>query len=128
MGPPDVEIERRRPVWIALSELYLDTELQPADRQLISDAIVDSGYTIDDIEHILCRELGPVLGMNMLSAAGEWEAFDPDWLVSTVLQRLTSWRHHLPSFTAFSMIQDQWEPIRHLVETKQATSPRSEKD
>lgn len=114
------EIERRRPLWIELSDLYLDTELETSDHGRMSDAIVASGFTLEEVERILRCELGPVLGMNLLSVAGAWSGFDPDRLVEAVLDRQRSWRRHLPSFTAFRMIQDHWKPVRARVARKRS--------
>ena len=114
------EIHRRRPVWIALSDLYLDTELQAGDYEHIRDVILASGYTLDEVERILRFEVGPVLGLNLLSVAGVWSGFDPDWLVDSILQRQRSWRRCLPSFLGFRMVRDAWERVRDLM--RQETS------
>lgn len=120
MSIPELEIDRRRPVWVALSDLYLDTELQPSDHDRIAGTIVASGYSIDEIEKILRREVGPIVGMNMLSVTGEWTGFNEDWLVESILRYQSSWRRFLPRFTAFGMIRSHWQEIQRLVAAKRA--------
>lgn len=112
---PQAELERRGPVWAALSELYLDTELRPEDYRRICGVILASGYTDDEIEFILRRELGPVLGPNLRSAAGEWAGFDQPRLVAAILKHRTSWRRFLPRLGAHRLIEGHWRAIRDLV-------------
>ena len=95
MMPTD--IDRRKPVWIALSEFYLDTELQPADIEAIRLVFAQSGYTIDEIRRINYEEVAPILLDNLLSPAGVWAGFDADWLTKTIMARLSALkgrRHH----------------------------------
>jgi hypothetical protein len=40
----ETEIERRKPVWAALSELWLDTQLTHDDLQRIAAVMKTSGY------------------------------------------------------------------------------------
>lgn len=115
MSLPELEVDRRRPVWVALSDLYLDTELERSDHDRIADAIIASGYSVEEVEQILRREVGPIVGANLLSIAGEWEGFDEDWLVEAILQRRKSWRRFLPCFTAFGMIRSHWQAIQQSV-------------
>ena len=58
MHAASLELERRRPVWAALSDLFLDTELEAADHQRIAHVLAASGYPESELERILCREVG----------------------------------------------------------------------
>jgi len=84
---PCDDLARRRPVWSALSELYLDTELAPADHARIASKLVESGYSAEQLEEILYRELHPLLHANLLSVAGEWAGFAEQWLENRILAR-----------------------------------------
>ena len=66
------EIERRLPVWHALSELYLDTELQPSDYRGIAQRLRRSGYSVPELWQILEDEVAPAFAFNFLDVAGEW--------------------------------------------------------
>ena len=112
MAPPPGELADRRPVWSALSELFLDTRLLSSDRDRIATALATSPYTIEQLDGILLWEVYRACWSNVFSLAGEWARFDPNWLeqrirhppfwparwwVGTVgrLSRFTSsdWRH-----------------------------------
>ena len=84
---PVSDLERRRPVWAALSELYLDTVLDEGDNERIGAVLRASGYSTAQLEEILYRELHPLLRANALSVAGAWAGFDSAWLESQILQR-----------------------------------------
>jgi hypothetical protein len=83
-----VELERRRPVWIALSELWLDTELEEADLRYIAAVMKDSAYDPAQLRAIYLYEVAPVVYRNLLMPAGEWNGFDADWLVAEIERRI----------------------------------------
>jgi hypothetical protein len=78
------ELTRRKLVWLALSEFYLDTELQPADFRRIRAVFDQSGYFAQEIRQIDYAEVGPVLYGNLLSVVGEWAGFDEAALLAAV--------------------------------------------
>lgn len=80
----DYEIADRIPIWIGLSEFYLDTELQEADFIRIAQMIRRSPYSLDEVKTIDKDEIFPVLVWNLLGVAGEWAGFDEDWLVASI--------------------------------------------
>ncbi len=85
MNGPASDRERRRPVWEAVSELFLDTELQEQDFTRIAHVMVASGYSDQELEWVLDCEVLPVCLPNLLSPAGEWQSFDVDWLERGIL-------------------------------------------
>jgi len=82
------EINQRRPVWTALSELWLDTEIQERDLERIARVMADSGLTIEELHDIYKLEVAPVVSTNALSVAGEWTGFNEDWLCSEIIKNL----------------------------------------
>ena len=70
------EIEQRLPVWHALSELFLDTELQPEDYGAMADILCRSAYSAAQIRNILEEEVTPAFGSNLLAVAGEWSGWN----------------------------------------------------
>src|SRR5688572_10265149 len=86
--PEPFNIEDRKPIWIALSEFYLDTELQDSDFRHIALTILESPYTLDEVKKINKYEVIPILQVNLLSVAGEWAGFDEAWLVDKITTRL----------------------------------------
>src|SRR3954447_4978992 len=82
------EIERRKPVWIALSDLWLDTELTEDDLRRIAEVMRRSGYGVEELRDIYLFEVAPVVFPNLLSVAGEWTGFDEEWLVNEVTKQV----------------------------------------
>ena len=65
-------VDERLPVWTALSDLFLDTELLDADIQRIAEVLAKSPYGVAEIADILRDEVLPAFAQNLLSLAGEW--------------------------------------------------------
>jgi hypothetical protein len=76
----EAKIERRKPVWAALSELWLDTELTHDDLRRIAGVMKRSGYTISQLREIYLFEVAPVVFLNLLTAAEEWAGFNEELL------------------------------------------------
>lgn len=76
--------DERFPVWDALSEFFLDTELEMKDYERISKMLASTKYTINEIQEILYYEVYPVCKWNMFSVAGEWAGFHPDWIMENI--------------------------------------------
>ena len=78
------DLDRRRPVWLALSDLFLDTDtalfLAGNARRLAA-----SPYSLDELDTILREEVYPSCSFNLREATGEWAGFDPDWLEQRIL-------------------------------------------
>ncbi|QDV36895.1 DUF7079 family protein [Tautonia plasticadhaerens] len=83
----EAEIGRREPVWAALSELWLDTELAEDDLRRIAEAMRRSGYSVGELREIYLFEVAPVVFPNLLSIAGEWACFDREWLYDEAARR-----------------------------------------
>ena len=115
MKPASSELDRRRSVWEALSDFFLDTELQPRDLLHIARVLAASNYSEDELEFILRYEVAPVLSVNLMSVAGEWAGFDQDWIASEILKRERSWRRRIPSYIGFRMIRGEWNQVRSLL-------------
>ncbi|WP_276875111.1 DUF7079 family protein [Chryseobacterium joostei] len=79
-------LENRKQVWVALSELYLDTELQESDFTYMAKILFESSFTFDEIKRIDQYEVFPVLFSNLLSPAGEWAGFNERILVKNIMK------------------------------------------
>ena len=82
---PSEDVQRRRPVWEALSDLFLGTELSEAVLRYIARVVTASGYTDAEVEQILYGEVFPVCIWNMRQVAGEWAGIDIDRLQQCIL-------------------------------------------
>ncbi|MBZ4191852.1 DUF7079 family protein [Niabella beijingensis] len=112
-----LNIEERRPVWIALSEFYLDTEPDAADFHRLAVVLLKSPYSFAEIGIINKYEVFPVLQTNLLNPAGEWAGIDPDRLEVQILESLEK-RNRVrkmaieSAFKAFKwMCDDYWEQL-----------------
>jgi len=81
------EVARRLPVWTALSDLFLDQELQPGDYRHIASVIDHAGYSAAAAEDILRNEVAPAFVVNLWSVAGEWQGWPEDYVRERVLEK-----------------------------------------
>lgn len=69
------DVEKRLPVWHALSDIFLDTELQPEDYCRIAAVLRSSGYSTVELRTIFEGEVAPAFAFNMVDVAGEWTSW-----------------------------------------------------
>src|SRR5688500_4199845 len=101
--------EERTPVWNALSELFLDTELKSDDHERIAKILAASPYSEKKLEEILRFEVTPVLKGNLRSVTGEWAGFDETWVREQMAPLIDK---RPPShFGSFLMIRGHWRAI-----------------
>ncbi|MCW7538418.1 hypothetical protein OOT46_11260 [Aquabacterium sp. A7-Y] len=110
------ELTRRAPVWIALSDLFVGKELQDYDIRSIADRLLESGFTLDDIESILRDEVAPVFGSNLGAlAVTEMEG----WNDAAVIEAVSQYLSHPPRWLQRQVLQ--WKPADKLVESRWRT-------
>lgn len=73
----NAELERRRPLWSAMSDLFLDTEVRWSV-PWVALAAGQSGYDAATLERIFWVEVFPLAIGNLLGIAGEWAMLDLD--------------------------------------------------
>jgi hypothetical protein len=123
-----MEIARRSPVWWALSDLFLDTELQPHDHRHIAEVIRRAGYSFAEAEAILRNEVAPVFITNLLSMAGEWVSWPEDFVRDRIMEHLekrrgsgmlrravAQAREAASSRFAASFVRNDWRKVRSLL-------------
>jgi hypothetical protein len=93
------DLDTRIPVWTALSDLYLDTDVTLSHDHIVR-MLAASAYSLDELHEMLMYDVHPALYPNLLSMAGEWAGFDEAWLVERILavraqprwrRRFTQW-------------------------------------
>ncbi|MEO1220470.1 MAG: hypothetical protein AAFY42_03850 [Pseudomonadota bacterium] len=82
----DAEISRRLPLWIALSDTLLDTELSEGRYRQIAHVIAKSGFSPDEALMIFREDVVPAFAINLLSTAGEWTGWPDDYVRERVLE------------------------------------------
>ena len=71
--------------WQALSDLFLDTELDDADIAAIARQLRATGFTVDELERIYEEEVAPACWRNLVVVpGGEWTSFQKVWLVDAI--------------------------------------------
>jgi|SRR5215472_7682823 hypothetical protein len=116
-----MSIEHRRPVWIALADLFLDTDVTlfyPA----IARTLAESPYSIEELRAILFDEVAPVLQGNLLSVAGEWAGFEEEWLIAEATRRIGKKPIiRLPFISG--ALKKNWEEVLVLIRTLRPKDP-----
>ena len=85
LRPMHADLHGRRPVWLALSDLFLDTDVN-LFREANARTLAASPYSMDELDRILREEVYPVCSFNLTLVAGEWAGFDADWLERRILR------------------------------------------
>tara|TARA_R110002072_G_scaffold174802_19_gene330605 strand:- start:19891 stop:20259 length:369 start_codon:yes stop_codon:yes gene_type:complete len=83
-----MDFETRKTLWLALSELYLDTEISESTLYSIEKAAKKNDVSFETLFKINKEEVFPVLFKNGLSVAGVWTGFDESWLIETISKSL----------------------------------------
>ena len=78
MKPAFYDLRQRRPVWEALSDLFLDTDVTRTRRWRVR-TLAASPYSVAELEQILIDEVYPICHVNLWSVAGVWAGFDQYW-------------------------------------------------
>jgi len=79
----DAAADARRPVWRALSQLYLDASYRDGVRAAARE-LARSPYSLHELRAILFDEVHPILARNLCATAGVWDGFDQDWLAASI--------------------------------------------
>ena len=80
VDPIPMTPERQR-AWKYLSDLFLDTELTNDALAGIAKNLAELHLSREEITRIFEHEVAPACIVNMYVVAGEWAAFDEEWLI-----------------------------------------------
>ena len=107
-----MDLTLRRPVWAALSDLFLDTEVT-LSRAWRIERLTESSYTVEERDWILRHEVCPICRYNLLSVAGVWTGFQLSWLEEQILIRTKSpffaWRLSRLGFYYSPLFAADWQ-------------------
>lgn len=121
------DLADRRPVWDALSDMFLDTDIS-LSREWRVRVLAESPYSVDDLERILVDEVYPVCKYNLLCVAGEWTGFDLDWLEEQILRRLASRWRFLPATSIKRLgsgLPSEWSLMKTAIIATRTTAGRT---
>jgi hypothetical protein len=109
------EIERRRPVWRAMSDLFLDTEVR-GNVPFVARACAESGYDDTTLARIFWTEVFPEAIGNLLSVCGEWCVLELDEaaLIGRAETRRRPWFQRCVS--GEGMVKSEWRSVLTLTQ------------
>ncbi len=115
----------RVPVWRALSDLYLDTDVSTFYAH-IAETLAKSPFSLDALHDILLEDVHPALYGNLLIVAGEWAGFEDEWLLPRIaeVRRRPRWRRRLTRVIA-RFVFDDWRIVAARVAQLRADAPRA---
>ena len=126
-NPPPIltaaDLDARRPVWEALSDLFLDTDIT-LSRDWRVRVLAASPYTLAELDAILRSEIYPVCIHNLFSIAGEWAGFDVQTLEHAILKQKTArfgWPHALTIHLGMALIRADWHTDKQAIITARST-------
>lgn len=107
--------DARIPVWNALSDLYLDTDVALSHDDIVR-TLVASPYSLAEMHEMLMYDVHPALYRNLMSVAGEWAGFDEAWLVERIatIRRQPRWRRRITHWFARD-IGAQWRTLEPMI-------------
>ncbi|MEL6877728.1 MAG: alpha/beta hydrolase [Pseudomonadota bacterium] len=117
--PPltDEEIARRLPVWSALSDTFLDTELDEQNYLNIAELIAQAGYTKQELETIYRAEVEPAFSYNLLNPAGEWAGWPEEFVCERVLaNRKSAETQAKPRIILHDHVKSEWVKISRALD------------
>lgn len=112
----------REKLWLALSDLFLDTETRWFLPQ-VAFVAVDEGFSWGQVQDALDYELTPLLASNLSDIAGEWAGFPEDWLLSS-LHAQGGPEHGLPR-PARALGQRTYQALEQLQAYFEGVAPES---
>jgi len=106
------ELLRRRPVWAAMRELFLDTETRWSVPSVARCCAV-SGYDDDALERLFWAEVFPEAIGNLTQVAGEWTglAVDEQALINRANHGTIPW---LTRRAHGALVQKSWQAARQV--------------
>lgn len=112
----DEEIARRLPVWTALSDLFLDTELQEVDYWRITAVLHASGYPLAVLRRIFDDEVTPAFIFNLNDVAGAWAGWTDEGVRQRVVECLADtpfrrWSRQSLARPWRSYLDDKWRRV-----------------
>jgi hypothetical protein len=95
--------------WIALADMFRDTELQPSDVNTIARTLVEAGLNSKHAHAVLFDEVAPVFGKNLISVAGNWDGWSDEFVVREVQAYLARRQQRtLRRFFSFEGLVGAW--------------------
>lgn len=130
---PIAEDERRVAVWVAMADHFLDTETRH-DIPLTAMSCVRAGLSTRDARYVWQYEVSRAVGFNVWDMAGEWAAWDRDWLVARIERLRKRWDNRSGTFRwlryriRVHLMHDVWLSIERCMDALLALSVSEERE
>lgn len=99
-----MDIETKKKLWIALSEIYHDTEITEGALFSIAQTAKMENVSFKTLYRTNKEEVFPVLFKNLLSVAGVWTGFNQVWLVKKITKSINKNKWILKKYNAIKYI------------------------
>lgn len=119
------EIDKRIPLWTAISQLYVDNEISEYDLELIVKEILKFGCSFEEAEKIFRYEVAPVCWGNIFSWS-VWNGFDTEWLTTEIVKNIEKQkrkslyrvfiRNPLAGSLMTKIVWKDWEKVKAIYE------------
>lgn len=99
--------EKKLLLWESLSAFFLDTELTDVSLNNIKKLLSSEGISRSELVKTFQEEVAPACFQNLYQIAGEWGAFDRDWLVRRIYRLAPAYRfcYKIPLYGRFLKYQ-----------------------
>ena len=115
-----LETPSRREVWFAISDLFLDQQLDDDWIRSIAHKLAESGFDWAELDSIYRYEVAPFLCPFPYPAIGPWTEFDRDWVCAEARKRLGRhgpWARLRSRLGVHTKLTDSdWERVRACFE------------
>jgi hypothetical protein len=103
----------RRPVWEAMSDLFLDTEVR-WQLHFVARACASSPYEPEQLDHIFWVEVFPLAIGNLLQVAGEWAMLVLDEQ-ALIRRAFHGQRRPFQEWVVGSLVEREWKAVLLLI-------------
>jgi hypothetical protein len=123
----ELDKKNRAPVWWAMSELFLDSELDGSDFVYMAKRCAPTQYTNKNFEHILLKEVFPAFHENLIAVAGDWAGWSEEYVVNQVLCHqkkftINFWKIRPFAWFFYRDVRRDWlSKVQPLIEIQRAT-------
>jgi len=112
---PQDDLPNRFPVWEAMSELWLERNI---DKTVVARILSESPYTVDALNEICLYEVAPHIQQHQDTQSSGW-IFDVDWLSNRVVTtiRQPDWRRWVwrRRKSLMATVEKEWNAILSAV-------------
>lgn len=111
--PAAAPVTPRLAAQTALANLFLDTSHTERDIAWLAGQLRETGLKVAELEQILRREVAPAFAFNLMSVAGEWQAWSPDEVARIVSRRMMLKR--VLGQCGWRMVRADWMRVRAVL-------------